>query len=123
MSDNPTDRFLAADLLSLRAVLVHQGEDPSAALAEAGIVDAVSITVVVGEEPDLDGGILGDGRTPNLIGVLETEQDNAFDAPTGTQFSSTDPVAEAGRPSVPGTSTLAPAYGMQPLAPVRSKRG
>ncbi len=61
-------------------MLVNQGEDPSAALAKAGIVNAVAIPVVLGEQLDLPRGILGDGITPNLKAVLETEQQDDFDA-------------------------------------------
>lgn len=116
--DNPLDRLPAHDRVSIRAVLVHEGEDPSAALAEAGFVETISVPVVLGEQPDLPGGILGNGITPNLTAVLETEPEDEFD------FSYDDPPATARRaadvapPSGPVTTTLPAAYGMKPLAPV-----
>jgi len=63
-----------ANRLSLRCVLVTGGADPGPALAAAGIFDPVAIPVVFGDGPGLSGGILGDGRTPNLVGTLEFDQ-------------------------------------------------
>jgi hypothetical protein len=116
---NPMDKLPAHNRVSIRAVLVHEGEDPSAALAEAGFVNAVAIPVVLGEQPDLSGGILGDGITPNLTAVLETEQEDASDLSFGTQPRSARAAPGASPPSGPATTTLPPAYGMQPLSPVR----
>jgi hypothetical protein len=118
--DNPMDKLPAHNRVSIRAVLVHEGEDPSAALAEAGFADAVAIPVVLGEQPDPSGAILGNGITPNLTAVLETEQEEIWpDArpPAGRSGS------ESARPSGPVTTTLPPAYGIQPLAPVRRRGG
>jgi hypothetical protein len=117
--DNPMDKLPAHNRVSIRAVLVHEGEDPSAALAEAGFANAVAIPVVLGEQSDLSGGILGNGITPNLTAVLETEQEEAFDLPLGTQPRSAQAAAGASLPSGPVTAMLPAAYGMQPLAPVR----
>ena len=52
--------------------MVHEGEDASAALAEAGFAETITVPVVLGEQPDLPGGILGNGITPNVTAVLET---------------------------------------------------
>jgi hypothetical protein len=71
-------------------VLVREGEDASAALAEAGFAETVSVPVVVGEQPDLSGGILGDGVTPNVVAVLETGQE-------GEAGPSVDVQTDAGR--------------------------
>jgi hypothetical protein len=111
------DRLPAHNRVSIRAVLVRDGEDPGPALAAAGIVDPVAVPVVAGDHPDLSGGILGDGVTANLTATLETEQgEDAQVAADGEQ-------AIAGRgpraAQPPATTTLPPAYGMQPLAPVR----
>jgi hypothetical protein len=123
MGDDPMDRVSAANRLSLRAVLVSEGEDPTAALAAAGIVDSVAIPVVVAEDLDLFGGMLGDGRTPNLIAVLETEQDDEPQASAAPQPSSARPAASASQPPGPTTANLPAAFGTQPLAPVRTRRG
>ena len=125
MSDNPMDRLSSFDRVSVRAVLVHEGEDPTAALAAAGIIDAIVVPVVMGDDLDLSSGILGNGITPNLTAVLETEQqDDTFDDGDGSQQGSTQPSAQpstgAAPSSGPATTMLPAAYGIQPLAPVRS---
>jgi hypothetical protein len=124
MSDNPMDRLSPYDRVSVRAVLVHEGEDPTAALAAAGIVDAIVVPVVMGEDLDLSGGILGNGITPNLTAVLETEHqdDDTFDngpgSPQGSAQPSAQPSTGTAPSSGPVTTMLPAAYGMQPLAPV-----
>ena len=100
-------------------MLVHEGEDPSAALAEAGFANAVAIPVVLGEQSDLSDGILGNGITPNLTAVLETEQEE--EGPDIQPAAQSEP--QAVRPSGPVTTNLPPAYGIQPLAPVRRGGG
>ena len=67
MNDSPLDKVPAHNRVSIRAVLVHEGEDASAALAEAGFADTISVPVVLGEQPDLSVGILGNGITPVKI--------------------------------------------------------
>jgi hypothetical protein len=127
MSDNPLDRISRHDRVSLRAILVHQGEDAAAALAEAGFVDVISVPVVLGEDVNLPGGILGDANTPNLTAVLETEPDDASGSSTGTAQSTTGgsrsgSARSAGDGSQPSGSAAAdppPALGMQPMSPVR----
>jgi hypothetical protein len=120
MSDNPMDKLPAHNRVSIRAVLVHEGEDASAALAEAGFSDAIAIPVMLGDQPDVAGGILGNGITANLIAVLETEQD---DDASGSSPNIQPDTARSGqgdvRPSGAGTTMLPEAFGMQPLAPVR----
>jgi hypothetical protein len=124
MSDDPMDRVPASDRISIRAVLVRDGEDASAALAAAGIVDAVALPVFVGEGVDLSGGILGDGLTANPIAVLETEQEEASKSSSGGQpVSSARSSGDTAQRAGPITTTLPAAFGMQPLAPVRSLGG
>jgi hypothetical protein len=124
MNNNPLDRIPSFDRLSIRAVLVRNGEDPTQALAAAGIFDPVALPVMVGEAAP--GVSFGDGFSPNLTVVLEP------DAPAGDlAAATTDPAAnspgarpgQAGMhrkgapPSGPATN-LPPAFGLQPLAPV-----
>jgi hypothetical protein len=124
MNDDPKNRVPASDRISIRAVLVHEGEDASAALAAAGIVDAVALPVFVGEAVDLSGGILGDGLTANPIAVLETEQGEGFNSSSGRQpVSSARSSGDTAQRAGPVTTTLPAAFGMQPLAPVRSLGG
>ncbi len=85
MSNNPLDRLPAYDRVSIRAVLVQDGEDPSAALAEAGIFDPIAIPVMLGDGADLSGTLLGDGITPNLMAVLEIVRNDSSAAGRGDQ--------------------------------------
>jgi hypothetical protein len=128
MSDNPLDRIPSFDRVSVRAVVVMEGEDPGPLLAAAGIVDPVAVPVVFGEgAPDRS---FGDGFTPNVSAVVEFDQeDGQFEGggdeqedsgvseesrPGGTRSGATGPL-----PSASGTITLPAAYGMKPFAPVR----
>jgi hypothetical protein len=124
MSDNPMDKLPAHNRVSIRAVLVHEGEDESAALAEAGFVNSVAIPVAMGEQPDLSGGILGNGITPNLVAVLEEEQEeDGSDDSSDSQPDTAGSGQGDGRPSGSAATKLPAAYGMQPLAPVRPDSG
>ncbi len=120
MSDNPLDSIPTFDRLSLRAVLVQEGEDPTAALAQAGLIDAVVVPAVLGDLAGLSGGILGDGVTPNVTAVLETGPggEEAFES-AASQPAPARQVADDTPPPGPVTTTLPAAFGMQPLAPVR----
>jgi hypothetical protein len=123
MSDDPMDNLPAFNRVSIRAVLVEDGEDPSHALAEAGFAEAVAIPVVLGEDLDLSGGILGNGITPNLIAMLETEiEDDEHGAAPGCTPGQVQATSEAPPTSRLATTNLPAAFGVQPLAPVR-KRG
>ena len=119
MSDNPLDKLPEHNRVSIRAVLVHEGEDASAALAKAGFVNAIAIPVMLGEDLDLSGGILGNGITPNLIAVLETEQEDGISGLPDAQPVSGRPAEHDVRPSGPVRTMLPAAFGTQPLAPVR----
>lgn len=111
MSDNPLDRLPAFDRVSIRAVLVHAGEDPSAALAEAGIFDPIAIPVIIGDEHDPSGGILGDGITPNLIGTLESQWNNDDISSHGDQPTLAGPEQGQVLPRKSATFMLPPAFG------------
>jgi hypothetical protein len=119
MSDNPLDKVPAHNRVSIRAVLVHEGEDASAALAEARFADTVSVPVVLGEQPDLSGGILGNGITPDVVAVLETEQGDDVDTSANARPGTARPGRSDVRSFGPVTSVLPTAFGMRPLAPVR----
>jgi hypothetical protein len=120
MSDNPLDRTAAFNRVSIRAVLVKEGEDPTAALLEAGIVDPIAIRVVLGEDPHLSDGMLGDGRTPNLTAVLETEQVDDSGSSATSQINNTGSQPDAAPRRQPVTTMLPAASRAEPpLAPVR----
>jgi hypothetical protein len=125
MSDSSLDKVPAHNRVSIRAVLVHEGEDASAALAEAGFAETITVPVVLGEQLDLPGGILGNGITPNVTAVLETEQEDGPGGSLGVPANARQPEREDVGPSGPVTTMLPPAFGMQPLAPVRpiARRG
>lgn len=138
MSDNPLDIIPVHNRVSIRAVLVRDGEDPSAALSEAGILDPIAVSVMFDGQPGQSGGILGDGITANLTAVLEHDRPEAFGA-GATEVGSHDRAfdrrdggagidpgeartASASRgPETTATVTLPAAYGLQPLAPVRPR--
>ena len=65
MSDNPLDSISAFDRVSIRAVLGQDGTDSTAALAEAGIFDAVAIPVVLDSDASAAAQFIGNGITPN----------------------------------------------------------
>jgi hypothetical protein len=123
MSDNPLDRIPSHDRVSLRAVVVGDGEDPGPAVAAAGIFDPIALPVVFGE-PDIG---FGDGITPNLTAVLEFHPAAGDDvAPaSGAPPASAEPqggVAGDDRNDRPGgaaPTNLPAAFGTRPLAPVR----
>jgi hypothetical protein len=122
MSENPLDRIPSFDRVSIRAVIVPDGEDPTHALSEAGILDPVALPVVFGE--DQPGIGFGDGITPNLSGVLEPDLvDDEFDScaepPTANQPGAVQ--RDSGQQNQSATTLLPAAYGTQPLAPVRPR--
>jgi len=71
MTENPLDALPEYSRVSFRAVLVPAGEDPAAALAAAGIVDPISLPVVVTDSAAEAAALLGTGATPHLVAVLE----------------------------------------------------
>ena len=125
MSNNLLDGIPSFDRVSIRAVVVCGGEDPTQVLSEAGIFDPVALPLVLGEDqPDIS---LGDGITPNLIAILEPDQedDDRSDAPSrddGPQSLDNDSRRPAEiNQAQPGTASLPAAYGIRPLAPVRPR--
>jgi muramidase (phage lysozyme) len=118
MSDNPLDRIPAHNRVSIRAVLVRAGEDPAPALLAAGITDPIAIPVVLGDDPHAFG-MLGDGRTPNLIGVLETNGPHGYDAPPVNRPNRSAPRPDVERPAEPSTTTAPATFGLPSFAPIR----
>jgi len=126
MSDNPLDRIPSFDRVSVRAVVVMEGEDPGPLLAAAGIIDPVAVPAVFGDNaPDRN---FGDGFTPNLSAVVEFDEDAGGFEGEGDEQADGDASAEdtvSSGPPVSGsrTVTLPAAHGMKPLAPVRPAGG
>ena len=120
MEDDLAQRFAKANRVSIRAVLVSdQGVDIHAALAKAGIFEPVAIPVLLGDKPNLSSGILGDGITPNVTGMLEP------DAPEARHVEPARPEPKASsfrkRYQPPPTANLPAAFGLKPMAPVRKR--
>jgi hypothetical protein len=123
MSDNPMDRVSSFNRVSLRAVLVTNGQDPSEALAAAGIFDPIAVTVVLGDDPTISGAVLGDVVTPNLIGVLEPDQEHDWGSlptlqPNRTSTASISP--QSGRKVV---TTSPEPLGRRSFAPITGRPG
>jgi hypothetical protein len=123
MSDDPMDNLPSFNRVSIRAVLVTDGQDPRAALAQAGIINPVAVPVILGDDMDLSGGILGDGITPNLTGVLETDQEDDFGVWSDPPPNPTSARSVPEQPDTPVVTTLPAAFGLRPLAPVVRKPG
>ena len=124
MSDDSMDKPPAFNRVSIRAVVVEDGEDPGHALAEAGFAEAVAIPVVLGEDLNAAGGILGNGVTPNLTAVLEADvEDDEENIVVGTRTDQARATAETPPSSGPVTTNLPAANGGRPLAPVRKRGG
>lgn len=119
MGDDLLDRVPEYNRLSIRAVLVDEGDDEETALADAGLIDSVAIPVVLGEEPHPADGMLGNGITANLTAVLETEQEDDLEASDYGQATVARPASDAAQPPEVATTNLPAAFGGQPLAPVR----
>jgi hypothetical protein len=122
MSDNPMDDLPSFNRVSIRAVLVTDGQDPKAALAAAGIFDPIAIPVVLGEGSSLSGGILGDAVTPNLTAVLEPDREDewASSSPSSNRTSAAPPPEQ--RENTVGT-VPPEALGRRPFAPVGGRLG
>jgi hypothetical protein len=124
------DEKESADLLakvnrvSIRAVLVQRGQDAAKALVENGILDPVEVPFVFGDASMASGGVMSDGRTPNLFATLELDDTDPADAapktaqPAASPRQDTDETATGGPPSA---TTLPAGFGSRPLAPVRKR--
>jgi hypothetical protein len=117
------DSLPSFNRLSIRAVLVTDGQDPQAALAEAGIFNSVAIPVVLGEDSPLSGGLLGNAITPNLTAVLEPdpEDDWGFSSPLPPSKKSPAPTPQ--QPEKTAATRLPEAFGQRPFAPVARRSG
>jgi hypothetical protein len=105
------DGLPAHDRVSIRGILVSEGEDPGVALAEAGFVDSPAIPAVPGEDLDLSGGIPGNGIAPNPIAVPGTEQRRHM---AGTCPGAAESTSNRAQPSEPVATMLPAAYCMHP---------
>jgi hypothetical protein len=118
MSDDPLDRIPSFDRVSIRAVVVEDGDDPGPALAAAGILDPIALPMMYGEnQPNIG---FGDGITPNFTAVLEAEQqDDDFGAEPDLRPDTKLAAADNSFPSGSPTVNLPAAFGSKPLAPAR----
>ena len=121
MTNNPLDKIPSFNRVSIRAVLVADGQDPHDALAEAGIHDPVAVRVVLADDPDLSGGVLGDTLTPNLMAVLEPDQPDDFADTPSTPPNRTNSAALTDQPQRAPVTTMPAAFGQRTYAPIVSK--
>ncbi len=122
MEDDLAQRFAKTNRVSIRAVLVtDQNADVQSVLTQAGIFDPAVIPVVLGDTPDLSGGILGDGVTPNLMGTLEQDAPNAHQAEPAFNKPKASKKGFRARYQPPPTANLPAAFGLKPMAPVRRR--
>jgi hypothetical protein len=112
MNDDPLERLPAFNRISVRAVLDTGDGDVQAALAEAGIFDPVAVPVLLGDDALQAGAFLGDGMTPNLVGVLVPDTDDM--APNIRSAAGSEQADGAG----PGRARRAHAVGWRSRAPV-----
>ena len=118
MDDDLADALAKANRVSIRAILLPDGEDAAQALAENGIDNPVVVPFIYANETFDSGGVMGDGRTPNVVATLERDQNDRSNAESGSSPPAThQPVGAAGL-EVPTTMTLPAAFGIKPLAPV-----
>ncbi len=122
-ADHHTDTPIGIDRVSIRTVLVREGEDPGAALAVADLVDPIALPVMSGEQPDVPGGILGNGITPNVTALLETEQPDVSGEASKARSGSVRSADRRTRTSEPASVVPPAASGIQSLAPVRKIAG
>jgi hypothetical protein len=117
MTDDPGSSRTAGNRVSIRAVLAFDGEDVTQALSRAGIFDPVAVPATLGNTGDPQGGILGDGMTPNLIAEIEPD-----DLPPDAEA---DPgrMGSAQRQDEAATAAAPAAVdGMRSFAPTRGRR-
>jgi hypothetical protein len=120
MNDDPIDRIPSFDRVSVAAVLVREGEDATAALTEAGIIDPIVVEVMLDDGSGTDLSFFGDSVSGNLVAVLETEQaDHRSDHREAKRVAHSDPPSSA----TPRNANLPRAFGSRPLAPVRGGGG
>lgn len=117
--DDDASRLMEANRVSIAAVLVGPADDSVRAMLDSGILDPVTVPFVLDNGTPNGGTGLGDGITPNIMATLDpTNADtDAADHDPGEQD---EPAPSTARPAT--TATLAAAYGMVPLAPVRKRQ-
>lgn len=111
------DGTFGPETLRIRAVLQVGDEDVSAALMQAGIFDPVTVPVAVGAEPDISQGLLGDGATDNVVGVLSWDDAQGRDDDTVPAPQQRNAEQEGAAASA-ATRMLPAAFGRRPMAPV-----
>ncbi len=123
MNDDTADRQAKADRVSIRAVLVPDGEDATKALVESGILEPVTIPFICADESFASGGMMGDGRTPNVVATLELDQDEAADAVLGVSQpgQQTNATAASTQAAVPRATTPGSTISPRSFAPIRER--
>ncbi len=119
-TQDPAQRLLESERISIKAVLVEAGEDPMPLLREAGITEILSLPVAL----DADSGTasaLADGWGSSITATWEPDQDEEADFPTDAdpQDTASDDSASHADPATPSRAINLPAaFGMRPMAPI-----
>jgi hypothetical protein len=123
--DDAADRLTKANRVSIRAVLVPHGKDPTKALVDAGILDPVAIPFTYADDSFGSGRAMSDGRTPNVTATLELDKAGSSATPEMPQGASSPPRDTDWAEAPPPPRALGPpaAFGSKPLAPVRKPPG
>lgn len=128
-AEDTAQRLIEAERVSVRVVVVADGEDPTPHLLKAGIVDPVIVPFAWADD-ERSAGMMGDGRTSGVTATLEFDDEAgesfaqhadpadrpAVNPPSGSNLvSGSDPVSET------RTVQLPEAFGLKPMAPVRRR--
>jgi hypothetical protein len=91
--ENTAQRLIASDQVSVRVVVVAEGQDPTPHLLEAGIVDPV-VVPFAWADTQASAGVMGDGSTTSVSATLEFDEADQSasrqDTGTATPFQAED---------------------------------
>ncbi len=124
--EDPARRLIESEQVSVRAVVVPDGEDPTPYLLKAGIVDPVAIPFTWGDD-QMAARSMGNGWTDAVPATLvfdddSDDEDGGF--PQDAEFRQSPPERPAppASASQPRTVQLPEAFGARPMAPVLRRR-
>ena len=117
--EDAAERLRMAERVSIPAVVVPEGVDPTPYLLKAGILNPVAIPFATGETGRAVEA-MGHGWTPAVRAQLETIDHglSSGDAPGPFDATGPDEAEQAEAEPAMQTANLPEAFGRQPLAPV-----
>ena len=119
-TQDPAQRLLEAERISIKAVLVEAGEDPMPLLREAGITEVLSLPAALNADSGT-ASALSDGWGSSITATWEPDQDEEADFSTDADPRDVAPDASASHadPATPARAVNLPAaFGMRPMAPI-----